>query len=60
MVDLDAGAGLVGTLDDGGGAAAGAVDGDGLLLGAVHLAARKKKQKHTQSSKFVYLVVVVA
>lgn len=37
VVDLDAGAGLVGTLDDGGRAAAGAPDGDGLLLGTVHL-----------------------
>lgn len=40
VVDLDAGAGLVGALDDGGGAAAGAVDGDRLLLGTVHLTER--------------------
>lgn len=47
VVDLDAGAGLVGPLDDGGGAAAGAVDRDGLLLGAVGLLAREKDQDHT-------------
>lgn len=43
VVDLDAGPGLVGALDDGGGAAAGALEGDGLLLGAVHLDKGSKK-----------------
>lgn len=49
MVDLDAGARLVGTLDDGGGAAAGTLEGDGLLLGTVHLpGARERETKKRQ------------